>query len=124
MKAETFRKVHPMHPDDYCGPGYGYFEVPTREFKRLDKLRIIFDDGRDTGWEHASVSLATRTPTWAEMCVVKDIFWREDEATVQFHPPKAEHVNFMPFCLHIWRPLAFDIVTPPSGLVGPKKLFD
>lgn len=30
------------------------------------------------GWEHVSVSLRNRCPTWDEMCLVKDIFWRDD----------------------------------------------
>ena len=30
------------------------------------------------GWEHVSVSLARRCPTWEEMCMVKDIFWGEE----------------------------------------------
>src|SRR5262245_499520 len=63
-------------------------------------LRMICDDGRNLadavehrGWEHVSVSLATRAPNWAEMCFVKDAFWREDETVVQFHPRQAKYVN-------------------------------
>lgn len=41
------------------------------------------------GWEHVSVSLSNRCPTWEEMCMVKDIFWGEDECVIQFHPPKS-----------------------------------
>ncbi len=73
------------------------------------------------GWEHVSVSIEHRTPNWAEMCFVKDLFWRDDEPVVQFHPPKSEYVNFHPFCLHLWRPLAALLPMPPSHLVGPKE---
>ena len=62
----------------------------------------------------------TRTPTWGEMCFVKDLFWSEDEMVVQYHPPKSEHVNFHPHCLHMWRSLRMPIPLPPSMLVGPK----
>ena len=33
------------------------------------------------GWEHVSVSLARRCPTWEEMCMVKDIFWERRSAS-------------------------------------------
>ena len=37
-------------------------------------LRVLFSDG--LGWDHVSVSLADRCPTWAEMCFIKDLFLR------------------------------------------------
>lgn len=79
---------------------------------------VIAYDG--AGWEHVSVSLATRCPTWDEMCLVKDMFWDDTDCAVQYHPPKSEYVNFHPFCLHIWRPIGIIIPTPPSIMVGPK----
>lgn len=74
------------------------------------------------GWEHVSVSLPDRTPTWREMCFIKDLFWDDDDTVVQYHPPKSEYVNNHPFCLHLWRPTAIDqgIPLPPSILVGLK----
>jgi hypothetical protein len=82
------------------------------------ELMVISSDG--DGWEHVSVSTSRRTPNWSEMCFVKDLFWREDECVVQFHPPKSEYVNHHPHCLHLWKPTGHDIPTPPSILVGPK----
>jgi hypothetical protein len=66
------------------------------------KLRIIFSDGM--GWDHVSVSLATRCPTWEEMCWVKDVFFDDHEVVMQLHPAKSNYVNQHPFCLHLWRP--------------------
>ena len=57
----------------------------------------------ENGWERVSVCTAGRCPTWEEMCIVKDIFWRDDEACIQLHPMKSEYVNFHETCLHIWR---------------------
>jgi hypothetical protein len=57
----------------------------------------------DRGWEHVSISLVDRCPLWDEMAFVKDLFWREDELVVQFHPPKAEYINQHSFCLHLWK---------------------
>ena len=92
------------------------------------ELRVIASDGRDEngkvyehlgGWEHVSVSTATRCPTWEEMCIVKDLFWTDEDAVLQFHPPKTEYVNNHRYCLHLWQP-PYPIVLPPSILVGIK----
>jgi hypothetical protein len=82
----------------------------------------IVSSGEDHefGWEHVSVSVERRPPNWAEMCFVKDLFWRDDECVMQLHPPKADYVNCHPNCLHLWKPLQADIPQPPSVLVGPK----
>jgi hypothetical protein len=54
-------------------------------------------------FEHASVSLKHRNPTWNEMCFVKDLFWEDEECCIQFHPRKSEYVNLHEHCLHIWK---------------------
>jgi len=77
---------------------------------------LVRDEGY--GWEHVSVS-KRRTPTWAEMCFVKDLFWEPEECVVQYHPSRSVHVNLHPHCLHMWRPLGVILPTPPSILVGP-----
>lgn len=73
------------------------------------------------GWEHVSVSMATRVPTWEEMCWVKRLFWQEEDCVVQYHPPKSDYVNCHPFCLHLWRPLDQQMPRPPSWMVVPTK---
>ena len=75
------------------------------------------------GWEHISVSPAKLRiiPTWEDMRILKDIFWNEDEAVIEVHPPKAEYVNNMPNCMHLWRCYYKDMVLPPSCFVGIKK---
>lgn len=93
-----------------------------RERGEKTRLCIIASDGTvgEAGmeWEHVSVSTATRCPTWAEMCQVKDWFWRPDECVMQLHPPESDYVNNHAFCLHLWRPLKADIPRPPSIMVG------
>lgn len=84
---------------------------------------VIASDGM--GWDHVSVHMVedgkVETPTWEEMCVVKDLFWDEEDCVVQYHPPKSEYVNCHPHTLHLWRPNNdLKITTPPSILVGPK----
>lgn len=75
------------------------------------------------GWEHVSVCPYSHnhTPTWDEMCSLKDMFFRDDEVVVQYHPAKSEYVNNMPNCLHLWRPINEVLPTPPSIMVGVKE---
>ena len=68
-----------------------------------------------------SVSNQVRCPTWGEMCQVKELFWRDDETVVQFHPAKSEYVNDHSYCLHLWKQTGVDFVLPPSILVGFKR---
>lgn len=91
---------------------------------------IVFSSGIDWGeqglpgepWEHASVSIpgTKRTPTWEEMCWVKNLFWEEEETVIQIHPPKSEYVNEHAYVLHLFRPLVTKIPLPPSRTVGRK----
>lgn len=76
-----------------------------------------------SGWEHCSVSPYKKriTPDWDDMCMIKDIIFKEDEAVIQIHPPKNEYVNNMPNCLHLWRPIDKKLVLPPSFMVGLRK---
>lgn len=87
----------------------------------LWKGSVIWSNG--AGWEHVSVSPESKriTPSWDDMCRIKDMFFYEAEAVIQIHPPKAEYVNNMPNCLHLWRCTYKDMVLPPSVLVGVRK---
>ena len=75
------------------------------------------------GWDHVSVSPYKKSyiPSWEDMCKIKDIFFKDEEAVIQIHPPKTEYVNNMPNCLHLWRCTYKDMVLPPSCLVGVRK---
>jgi hypothetical protein len=86
------------------------------------ELRIIASDGRDWEsrglslpvWEHVSVSLATRCPTWKEMEWVRDQFWAPEELVLQFSVPRSQHISLHPYTLHLWRPLGVDVPLPPT----------
>lgn len=116
---DQFRKVHPTMGDSPSGALYGYFVVP------LDgkKLNVISSGERHGGdrfspeaWEHVSVSLPNRCPTWREMKFIKDLFWKPDELVLQFHPPKSNYVNVHENCLHLWCS-PFTIELPPLKCV-------
>ena len=55
------------------------------------------------------------------MCKLKDIFFYEDEAVIQIHPPKDQYVNNVDNCLHLWRCTYKEMVLPPSVLVGIRE---
>lgn len=111
MSLDKYRRTHPTIGSSAPGSMWGYFEIPTG----TGRLRVISSGSFEQPfkWEHVSVSLATRCPTWAEMSRVKDLFWEEKECVVQFHPPRSEYVNMHPYCLHLWRPIGMDILRPP-----------
>lgn len=92
---------------------------PKFSNKLEDNLNFIFSWG--CGFEHLSVSTPVRTPTWEQMCLMKDIFWNDDEVCMQLHPKKENYVDNMQFCLHIWKPIDKEIPQPPSIMVGFRK---
>ena len=95
--------------------GNGIISLPTWQGT------VIWSKG--AGWEHVSVSPKQHriTPSWDDMCKVKEWFFNDDEAVIQIHPPKDMYVNNMPNCLHLWRCTYKDMILPPSCLVGIRK---
>lgn len=73
----------------------------------------------EMGWEHVSVHPfdEKRTPTWEEMCYVKDLFWEREETVIQYHPAKSRYVNIHPYTLHLWRPVNEPVPVPDLILV-------
>lgn len=106
-------------PDGFGGTVFPieYKKGKVKIVKDIDKaLHFIFSWG--CGFEHLSVSTPIKTPSWEQMCKMKEIFWRDDEVCMQLHPKKEDYVNNMPYCLHIWRPIDKEIPTPPSVMLG------
>lgn len=94
-----------------CGIGGRYYDQYNNKW-----LNFIFS--YQMGWEHLSVSMPSKTPTWDQMCMMKDIFWGKDEACVEYHPKEEDYINNHKHCLHIWKPTNVELPTPPSILVG------
>lgn len=93
----------------------GLFLIPTNKYG--PPLRVVASDGM--GWEHVSVSLPRQTPTWDDMCRVKDLFWDKEDPVIQYHPAASQYVNFHKHTLHLWRPIGQEIPVPPPALIGP-----
>jgi len=103
----------------------GAFVLP---YSSTVTLNVIASDGM--GWDHVSVVAVDperqrplyRTPTWAEMCFVKDLFFEDDEAVVQFHPPKKQYRNAHEYCLHLWKQQGVVWDLPHPLMVAPASV--
>ena len=89
-------------------------------YDKKSRCNLNFIMSWGSGFEHCSVSMPTRCPSWEQMCSIKELFWRDDECCMQLHPPKENYVNNHPYCLHIWKPINQEIPQPPSIMVGLK----
>jgi hypothetical protein len=91
----------------------GQFAIPYHGVT----LQVIASDG--LGWDHVSVSLRHRCPTWAEMEYIRELFFRDDETVMQLSVPRRDHISLHPYCLHLWRPNdGREIPRPSAELVG------
>lgn len=111
---EKNRIVKGVLASDTGEPGAFLFEYNGRKLYAIASSAL--------GWEHVSISLPgkTLTPSWDEMCFIKSQFWEEEDAVIQFHPPKSQYVNNHKYCLHLWRPVGKELPLPPTQLVGFK----
>lgn len=89
-------------------------------YDKKSRCNLNFIMSWGAGFEHCSVSMLTRCPSWEQMCAIKDAFWNDDEVCMQLHPAKKDYVNNHPYCLHIWKPINEKIPLPPTILVGLK----
>lgn len=110
IKSNGYLKIKREGQDGFGGT---FYDKKSRCF-----LNFIMSWG--AGFEHCSVSLPNRCPSWEQMCVMKELFWEDDEVCMQLHPAKKDYINNMKYCLHIWRPINEKIPTPPSIMVGLK----
>lgn len=115
-ELDDYRKIHSHygHPGDH---GNGYFEIPSGN-ENGKVFKVIASNGM--GWDHVSISLPHRCPTWEEMNEIARMFFKPDETCVQYHVPESEHINCHEFCLHLWRPRrGTPMPRPPAISVGP-----
>lgn len=103
--------------DETCG----LFYLPYRPPRKAQpyKLRVIISGSE--GWDHVSVSLPHRCPTWEEMEFCKRFFFQADAVCYQLHVAESEHLSAHPYCLHIWRSHDHEIALPPPIFVAPPQ---
>lgn len=128
-----YNPIGSKYPETKEGDDYGFFRIPYKDNpKKVRMTHYIFvmasSGDETTNWQHVSVSVKSyggkeleRCPVWPEMCVVKDLFWDDTDAVVQFYPPKDQYVNQHKFTLHLWRNKKWDnkpMTLPDPELVG------
>ena len=97
------------------GNDFGRFFIPSPYSGFIQVL--VSSASPEYPWDHVSVSLSNRCPNWPEMAWIKSLFFDDEEAVMQLHPPKSEYINNHPYCLHLWRPIKEKIPLPPRILV-------
>ena len=122
MKPEPNRELDRYRDaglSDYASPagaswGLFYVRITPKLFLKVLSSGQAYAPVGLGSWEHVSVSLPNRTPTWEEMSKVKALFWEEEELVIQFHPPRSQYVNHCANCLHLWRHLGHEPELPPK----------
>lgn len=99
-----------------AGSGMGFVKLPD-----CGTCSVIFGSGED-GYEHISVSPKHkfRIPSWEDMCVLKEIFFEDEEEVYQIHPKKSEYVNLSKNCLHLWKPIGHEL----GELVNNSEMYE
>lgn len=109
VKKARIRKGPMASVDSYGNNGFFEFKIK--------KIVLIVIASDELGWDHVSVSLVGRCPTWREMCIIKDLFFDPEETVIQFHPPVSVYINDNPYTLHLWRKQNEEIELPPLMMV-------
>lgn len=94
---------------------FGKREWGTTGGFQFGSVRVICSDG--DGWDHVSVSRVDRIPSYEEMCMVKALFFGDEETVMQLPVRSDEHINHHPNCLHLRRPQTCEIPQPPKWMV-------
>ena len=112
MCRDLFRR----HRPELLVPRRGRWEgplwhdrCPGAVFQR-GPLSVIASPWDTTGedadlWLHVSVSHRVRTPTYEELTDARDTLFRPTDTVLHVWPPRSEHFNLHPNCLHLWTPM-------------------
>lgn len=108
LSVSVFKPVRPI----VCGPwqfeeehvaSYLWRNFLTEQTAILSGQ--VYDERR---WLHLSIAGRGRMPTYRDLFAAKESFIGLDERAFQVFPPKAEHYNLHPYCLHLWSPVGFN----------------
>lgn len=114
---EQYRVRDGKYASDERDGNNGAFRIPLTDHHGIKRYyTVIASDG--AGWEHVSVSLPNRTPSWEAMEAMRVLFWGTESTVMQLHVPRSAWVNTHSYTLHLWRPVDAEIPLPPSTLVG------
>ena len=107
-QVQNAEKIRTMNLDMWGVTGF----IKLRDCKNvMTFMATIDDENNGKKWEHVSVAYygdLKKTPSWAEMCVVKEVFWSPEEEVHQIHPKESQYVHGFrgkDNILHLWRPV-------------------
>lgn len=108
LKDTRFQEIKPEPYEDFLLKGYLNLRCgKQRTFSVVMSVDFV---NRIGVVEHVGVKLdndAEKTPTWEEICEVKDIFWEPEEEVHQIYSPEYRFgysVGGVDNALHLWRP--------------------
>ena len=113
VNLEKYRVDHPSYVIAEEGDIQGAFIIEYGN----KRLKVI--SGCSDGWDHVSVSLTHRCPTWEEMNWIKNRFFEDEEMVIQLHPPRSIYINYGKTVLHLWRCWDQEIKIPPRWMMIP-----
>lgn len=89
-------------------PGWVFKETDLGHLTWINRKRMlyvigsIFDYGDGKFWLHLSISHRKRIPSYGELVYLKKHWAGDDRKCIMVFPPKPEHVNIHPHCLHLF----------------------
>lgn len=78
--------------------------------KGLSVIASVSFEEDNRQWLHLSMAHTRRVPTYYELCYLKRHWAGEEHKCIMIFPPRSEHVNFHPNCLHLFCCLSEDII--------------
>lgn len=68
----------------------------------LKVIMSVSEENDGKLWAHVSCSRKGRVPDYRDLCSVKNLFLGPERKALHIFPPRSEHVNIHPTCLHLW----------------------
>lgn len=83
---------------------------------RCNKTIFSYVVSSDEEWEVLSIANEKRYPTYEELRMAKELFFKPDEYAVQYYPPHNDHVPIVKeaqYMIYLMRPKLNKFPTPP-----------
>lgn len=115
MTETNYREIACAHIDESIVAAAGFqcvlHKVDGLQYASKSKgLMVIISAATEQDgkvWVHLSLSRRRRMPTYEDMMLCKLVFLGEETVAYQVFVPQSEHINIMPYCLHLWMPVGF-----------------
>lgn len=88
---------------------YPIAENAVMEFASTSTFPPTIADIRKLCMERTKGPLPSFDEAWGSVQKAMRMFFYDDEEVYQIHPKKDQYVNKMENCLHLWKPIGFDM---------------